>query len=84
MVWLRKQQHYLCRFPPPPVICRNVRLEIGSPPAGERREESGSVRPAGDEPTAHPAAVLPGQNLPRHPVKTCVKRAADEFVVFDR
>lgn len=71
-------------FPPPPVICRNVRPEIGSPPAGERREESGSVRPAGDEPTAHTAAVLPGQNLPRHPVKTFVKCAADEFIVFDR
>lgn len=61
--------------PPPPVICRNVRPEIGPPPAGEHREESGSVRPAGDEPAAHKAPVLPGQKLPRHPVRRFVRAA---------
>lgn len=54
---VEKTSAHLCRFPPP-VICGNVRPEIGPPPAGERREESGSVRPAGDEPTAHKAPVL--------------------------
>lgn len=60
---------------PPPVICRNVRPEIGPPPAGEHREESGSVRPAGDEPAAHNAPVLPGRKLPRHRVRRLVSAA---------
>lgn len=69
----------------PPVLCRNVWPEIGPAPAGEHCEESGSVRPAGDEPAAHKAPVLPGPKLPQHPVKTTfVKCTVDEFIMFDR
>lgn len=72
---LKTDAHLCCFPPPPPVVCRNVRPKIRPPPAGEHREESGSVHPAGDEPEAHKAPVLPGQKLPWQPVKRFVRAA---------
>lgn len=56
-----------CVFlPPHTVVCGGLRPEGRPPPAGEHREEGGPGRPADDEPAAHQAPVLRGQNLPEH------------------
>lgn len=55
-----------CVFLTPPVVCGGLRPEGRPPPAGEHREEGGPGRPADDEPAAHQAPVLRGQNLPEH------------------
>lgn len=52
--------------PHPPVVCGGLRPEGRPPPAGEHREEGGPGRPADDEPAAHQAPVLRGQQLPEH------------------
>lgn len=54
---------------PLPVVCGGLRPEGRPPPAGEHREEGGPGRPADDEPAAHQAAVLRGQQLQEHSVK---------------